>query len=148
MGTGSVPHLCLGTAFLAEATVIFPSIQAGPLLFHPLSTKKARTWRVSDVVRKNTNSLATSEGPSPVSTSLSGSRGSSRPPWRTRPAGPACESCIFCYKQGGAAETSSLKVKRICSGASLEPAPPNPSSPIPLQAETGHPPQERGLGLP
>lgn len=25
---------------------------------------------------------------------------------------------------------------------------PNPSPPIPLQAETGHPPQERGLGLP
>lgn len=67
------------------------------------------------MVRKNTNSLATSEGPSPVSPSLPGSRGSSRPPWRTRPAGPACESCIFCYKQGGASETSSLNVKRICS---------------------------------
>lgn len=33
-------------------------------------------------------------------------------------------------------------------GASPEPAPPNPSPPLPLQAETGLPPQERILGLP
>lgn len=33
------PHLCLGTAFLAEATVILPSVQVeGLLLFRPLSS--------------------------------------------------------------------------------------------------------------
>lgn len=33
-------------------------------------------------------------------------------------------------------------------GMPREPAPPNPSPPLPLQAETGHPPRERILGLP
>lgn len=112
--------------------------------------------------------------PSPVSLWLLGTGGCTGPPWKSGPAGSTRECCFLSPSPscpawgwsscGGMKELGLFKFKGTLpaggpgaahpgfscpdSGATPRACTPKPSPPLPLQAETGHPPRERILGLP